>query len=162
MCFERFSTPGDADRGVDPARRVFGQLAPERRLAGGVNETIDWRAVQRYSRLKPTATSFGWRGKVLLTSPPYLMLAFWAYAGAISSLAGLACSGTILWATGWWTRQVWKKSRIVQIPAPRSAEDDRQRLDPVHERELPIGQRLLRDGEPQVGEAPGQPGVGRP
>lgn len=73
-----------------------------------VSHSIDWDQVHATTRLEPTVTTFGWRGKVVLTAPPYLVIGFWAYAGAFNyGLIAMAFGLPMLAAAAWWTRQVW-------------------------------------------------------
>lgn len=84
-----------------------------------VNDAIAWAAVHRTTRVRATVTTFGWRGKTTLTAPPFLVFAFWAYAGVFNNgAAALAFGIPMLWADIWWAKQVW-----VAGPANRSDAD---------------------------------------
>lgn len=89
------------------------------RSAHFVSDAISWSAVHRTTRVRATVTTFGWRGKTALTAPPFLVFAFWAYAGVFNNVAAALAFGVpMLWADAWWTKQVWAAG-----PANRSEAD---------------------------------------
>lgn len=78
------------------------------RSAHVVSDSIAWTAMHRTTRIRSTVTTFGWRAKTALTAPPFLVLAFWAYAGVFNNgAAALAFGMPMLWADVWWAKQVW-------------------------------------------------------
>lgn len=77
-----------------------------------VSASISWDQTHRTTRLRPTATTFGWRAKLLLSTPPVLVFAFWAYAGAFNvGVIAIGLGLPMLWAIGWWFKQVWTPGR---------------------------------------------------
>lgn len=77
-----------------------------------VSDTIDWSGVHRTTRTRPTVTSFGWRGKLLLSSPPLAVLVFWGSTGAFNvGVIAVGIGLPMLWAATWWWKQVWAAGR---------------------------------------------------
>jgi hypothetical protein len=81
--------------------------------------------VHRSTRVQPTTITFGWRGKTALSLPPILVFAFWIYSGVFNfGAAALGIGLPMLWAIGWWLKQVW-----VAGPDERSRSDVHQDID---------------------------------
>ncbi|GAA4357648.1 hypothetical protein [Angustibacter luteus] len=84
---------------------------------------IDWDRVHATSRTAATPTSFGWRGRLALTAPPFVwLLAFGRQfvGGGLPSannafaflFGGAVLLGGLCWAT-----QVWAPSRVLVPPS---------------------------------------------
>lgn len=68
------------------------------------------RAAQR--RLRPTVNSFGWKGRLLLTIPPYALLYFLAHVMALGTAMFLLTVGApTFFFSVWWTIRVWESPR---------------------------------------------------
>jgi hypothetical protein len=92
----------------DPSLPEWMRYQSPVRTQSFVSHSIDWDQVHATTRLEPTVTTFGWRSKIVLTAPPYLVIGFWAYAGAFNNgLIAMAFGLPMLTAAAWWTRQVW-------------------------------------------------------
>lgn len=103
------------------------------RTAQGVSDSINWRAVHASTRIRPTATTFGWRAKLLFSSPPFLVLGFWAYAGVFNNGALAMTIGLpMLWADLWWLKQVWVAGRELSAES-RERPEFTSSLDPIAE-----------------------------
>jgi hypothetical protein len=73
------------------------------------------RAVVRravVARVVPTPTSFGWKGRVVLTVLPYLFLMLLARVMNLgTALFMLTVGAPLLVFTLWWTKRVWDSPR---------------------------------------------------
>lgn len=73
-----------------------------------VSDAIRWSRLRRTTRLKPTVSTFGWKGKLVLSAPPILVFAFWAYGGVFNlGVTAIGFGLPMLWAIAWWLKQVW-------------------------------------------------------
>ncbi|PPK93123.1 hypothetical protein CLV92_11140 [Kineococcus xinjiangensis] len=71
-----------------------------------VSDSVEWSAVRRTSRTRPTVTTFGWRGKLVLSVLPHVV--FLAWASAWSGLGAALLLGMPLFAlTPFWLKHVW-------------------------------------------------------
>ncbi len=75
---------------------------------------VDEGAIKRalILRLRPTPTSFGWKGRIALTVPPIaLLLALARIMGLGLEVYVLTVGGPTLFFTLWWTKRVWESPR---------------------------------------------------
>lgn len=69
---------------------------------------VDWSGVHATTRTRATVATFGWRTKAAMTAPPFLVIGWWVWTGALlNPLIGLCFGVPMLAAATWWTRQVW-------------------------------------------------------
>lgn len=104
---ELCACPSDVAVGVPT---VSDDVTVSARRSCFVSDTVDCRAVHGGTRWQPTVVTFGWRTKLALSSPPFFVLGFWAYAGVFNhGAAALGIGVPMLWASLWWIKQVWVK-----------------------------------------------------
>ena len=132
-----------------------------------VHSTIAWAGLHRTSRTRPTVTTFGWRGKVLLSAPPALVVSVWMLPGLANPFGpfttiSVSLGLPLLWALRWWLRQVWAAG-----PQERSAQGAGRApgtapaVDEAAPRSRAQGHpnfAYLRDRPPPVVEEPSAPG----
>ncbi|GAB7192237.1 hypothetical protein NUM3379_29460 [Kineococcus sp. NUM-3379] len=103
------SAPGSPE-GTAPG--AAGTASPHVRDPRDVSGSIAWTDLHRTSRTRPTVTTFGWRGKILLSVPPALVVSVWMLPGLASPVGPFTTITVsfglpLLWALRWWLRQVW-------------------------------------------------------
>ena len=87
---------------------------------------IEWHRVHATSRTAATTTSFGWRGRLALTAPPFVWLL--AFGGqflggdlpSADNAFGFLFGGAVLLGGLWWAKQVWAPSRVL-VPQDAAA-----------------------------------------
>ena len=73
-----------------------------------VNDSIDWRSVHHTTRVRATATTFGWPVRVLLTLPPLVVMAVLGSFGVYGEPVVAAAIGVPqLCLSIWWVLRVW-------------------------------------------------------
>lgn len=96
-----------------------------------VSNHIMWSHVHRTTRLHATVSTFGWRTKIVLTSPPFLTLGFWTLSGAFNNGAiAIGFGLPMLWASLWWVRQVWVAGPADRPATPKVGPEPNLRFGP--------------------------------
>jgi hypothetical protein len=102
---------------VHPARFACDERALSRQAAlrrglpdPGLDSSAPWSPdrLQR-ARLRPSAISFGWFGRVLCTIPPYfILIGFGGFTRMPMHVFLLTLGAPMLCFSLWWTKRVWE------------------------------------------------------